>query len=211
MANNVFYCILFLYEIIRMKLIDIIKSRRSVRKYQDKPIPKGLLEQILEGGMRAPSSMNRQPWRFVVVTNADEKKILVDEAKKELGTYLLTDDAKKKWGEEAAMRFMERAKSDEDVIFYNAPVVVLVLQTMDLGNGNFDHGLCTENILLSAHSLGISSCPIGLSRPMGNSPVVREKLGMKEDEKIVIGICLGYADEVPDEKERNYDVVTWLE
>ena len=54
-----------------MSLIDLILSRRSIRNYENKNIPEELLQQILEAGRQAPSAANRQPIRFVVVTNQD--------------------------------------------------------------------------------------------------------------------------------------------
>lgn len=192
-----------------MDIFELIKTRRSIRKFQDKPIPKEMIEKIVEAGIRAPSSMNRQPWRFVVVGDPDAKKLLAEEAKSELKKFLQTDEAKKKWGD-AVSRFMEHAESKEDTIFYNAPTVVFVILTKDLGNNNFDYGLATQNMLLYAHSLGIGSVPVGLAKPMNNSSVVRDKLNMKPEEKIIIGIPMGYPAETPPEKERNFDVVTWI-
>ena len=55
-----------------METWDAIRSRRDVRQYRDQPLPRELLEQILEAGRRSPSSKNWQPWDFVVVTDRDE-------------------------------------------------------------------------------------------------------------------------------------------
>ncbi|MCW8801738.1 MAG: nitroreductase family protein, partial [Candidatus Bathyarchaeota archaeon] len=51
-----------------MSVIELISSRRSIRKYENKEIPKQVLDQILEAGRQSPSAMNKQPYRFVVVT-----------------------------------------------------------------------------------------------------------------------------------------------
>jgi nitroreductase len=59
-----------------MSLIDLILSRRSIRSYEDKEIPEEALKQILEAGRQAPSAANRQPIRFVVVTDKDMLKDL---------------------------------------------------------------------------------------------------------------------------------------
>lgn len=59
-----------------MSLIDVILSRRSIRKYEDKEVPKEILEKILEAGRQAPSAGNRQPWHFVVVTDDGIKERL---------------------------------------------------------------------------------------------------------------------------------------
>jgi nitroreductase len=57
-----------------MSACEIISSRRSIRKYENKEIPQEVLDQILEAGRQAPSAVNRQPYRFVVVTKTELKK-----------------------------------------------------------------------------------------------------------------------------------------
>ena len=59
-----------------MNVYEAIKTRRSVRSYQDKPIPEEVLTRILEAGRMAPSGGNRQPWKFVVVTDKETRKRL---------------------------------------------------------------------------------------------------------------------------------------
>jgi nitroreductase len=61
-----------------MSLLDLILSRRSIRDYEKKDIPQEVLQQILEAGRQAPSAANRQPIRFVVVTDHDILKNLCD-------------------------------------------------------------------------------------------------------------------------------------
>ena len=67
-------------------LVDVILSRRSVRRYQKKEIPRDAMDKILEAGRQAPSAMNRQPWHFIVVTS--------NESKKELSKWLFTKHIK---------------------------------------------------------------------------------------------------------------------
>ncbi|MEK6437563.1 nitroreductase family protein [Pseudonocardia sp. T1-2H] len=59
-----------------METWDAIRSRRNVRVYEDRPIPRADLERILEAGRRAPSSQNWQPWDFVVVTDREQLRRL---------------------------------------------------------------------------------------------------------------------------------------
>jgi nitroreductase len=59
-----------------METWDALTSRRDVREFQDRPLPKEALERILEAGRRAPSSRNWQPWDFVVVTDRDQLREL---------------------------------------------------------------------------------------------------------------------------------------
>jgi len=193
-----------------MNTLEAIKTRRSIRKFKNKSVPKSELAKIIEAGIRAPSSMNKQPWKFVVVTNPEKIKKMVDVAKTELITFLKTPEGKKKYPG-AVERFMQRAQKPDDMIFYNAPAVIFVIQTEEAANGQFDHGLATENILLSAHELGLGTVCVGLAVFMENSESARKMLGMKKGEKIVITIPIGYPDETPEEHERDFDVVDWIE
>jgi len=59
-----------------MSLVDVILNRRSIRRYDQKEIPKDVLDKILEAGRQAPSAVNRQPWHFVVLTDYEIKKEL---------------------------------------------------------------------------------------------------------------------------------------
>ena len=61
-------------------VLENIKSRRSVRSYLDKPVPKDLIEKVLEAGNYAPTGNNRQAWRFVVVTEDEMRGKLYDTA-----------------------------------------------------------------------------------------------------------------------------------
>lgn len=61
-----------------MNFIDIVKKRRSIRKFDRKEVPKEVLEQVLYHGSLAPSGKNRQPWRFVVVKNEKIRANIAD-------------------------------------------------------------------------------------------------------------------------------------
>ena len=59
-----------------MSLIDVLLSRRSIRRFENKEVPKDVLDRILEAGRQSPSSANRQPYHFIVLTDAEIKKKL---------------------------------------------------------------------------------------------------------------------------------------
>lgn len=59
-----------------MSIIDAVLNRRSIRRYEQKEIPKDVLEKILEAGRQAPSAANKQPWHFIVVDDLEAKKAL---------------------------------------------------------------------------------------------------------------------------------------
>ncbi|MCJ7424079.1 nitroreductase family protein [Candidatus Bathyarchaeota archaeon] len=59
-----------------MSLVDVVLSRRSIRRYEPKEIPSDVLDKILEAGRQAPSAANKQPWHFIVLTDSGIKKEL---------------------------------------------------------------------------------------------------------------------------------------
>ncbi len=59
-----------------MNVFDAVQARRSIRSYQDKPVPQEKLERILEAARLAPSARNVEPWHFIVITNSEKRKIL---------------------------------------------------------------------------------------------------------------------------------------
>jgi nitroreductase len=59
-----------------MDVFEAIQERSSIRNYQDRPVPRGLMEKILEAGRLAPSAKNLEPWHFIAVTDAAKRKVL---------------------------------------------------------------------------------------------------------------------------------------
>ena len=74
-----------------MEFKDVIKTRRSIRRYKNKPVPKEKIMEILEAGRIAPSASNRQPWHFIVVTERETLRSVEGEVMlyvSEFGSYL---------------------------------------------------------------------------------------------------------------------------
>ena len=65
-----------------MDIFELIKTRRSIRNYEEKPVLKETISKIVEAGIWAPSSLNRQPWRFVVANDPDTLTELNDELRR---------------------------------------------------------------------------------------------------------------------------------
>ncbi|MBI5411868.1 nitroreductase [Candidatus Peregrinibacteria bacterium] len=193
-----------------MNIVDLIKTRRSVRNYQQKPVPKALFQQVLEAGIWAPSSRNQQPWRFIAMSHPDKRNELAREAKIQLAEFLETQEAASKYGAPAVERFKKRATGEGDTLLYNAPVILFVIQTKPV-DSDLDYGLCLENMMLCAHGIGLGTCPIGLAIPLNNSKTAREILKLKTPEKIVLALSLGFPDEAPSPTERRLDVIQWVE
>ena len=117
-----------------MDAIECLKTRRSVRKFEDKPVPKDIIESILECGRWAPSGLNHQPWRVIVVSG--------DETKNSLAKCTDCDDIVKS----AACIFVIYLDQSEE---YNYTKNVQ-------GMGAF-----FENLLLAIHAKGLGGVWLG--------------------------------------------------
>ena len=116
-----------------LSLVDVILSRRSIRKYLDKPIPEDVTNQILEAGRQAPSAGNRQPWRFIVITDQRIKEALSH------GKY---------------NTFLKEAPVAIVACGYTGTEQSRKWSTVDTS-------IAVENMVLAAWSLGVGSCWIG--------------------------------------------------
>jgi nitroreductase len=113
-------------------LVDVILSRRSIRRYQQKEIPRDAMDKILEAGRQAPSAMNRQPWHFIVVTN--------NEIKRELSRWLFTKHIK-----DSPVAIVGCAKTG----FIDSKWSII------------GTSIALQNMVIAAWALGIGSCWIG--------------------------------------------------
>lgn len=179
--------------------IKTIKERRSVRTYKGKPVEKEKIEEILECGLMAPNAMHLQPWKFVVLQN----KELIGEIARRIKDKLI-DDPK-------YSRIKERVKTKPDPIFYNAPLVIFILGDKQNHWSTLDCSYAAENMMLAAHSLGLASCPIGIASHIKEEKDLIEKLGFDENYELIITLVLGYPAEEPVARERNKDVIKWVE
>lgn len=119
-------------EVKCLTLIDAVLSRRSIRSYEKKEIPKEVLDQILEAGRLAPSAANKQPWHFIVVTD--------EEIKQELSKGLFSRFIK-----DAPLTIVGCAHKDRIAGRWSVISTVIALQ----------------NMVIAAWALGVGSCWIG--------------------------------------------------
>lgn len=183
-----------------MELDACIRGRRSVRTYEDKPVPKELIEAVIEAGTWAPSGMNRQPWRFVVIENRELIKYISDETKKIIGEMM----------PEMAGQF----ESKEDIVCYNAPVLILICAETDRQWGQvniLDSVLAAQNMFLKAYELGLGSCYMGFISYLNAKPEVMRKAGVPEGYELMVPLILGYPKRKPGPGKRNKPVILkWI-
>ncbi|NLV85388.1 MAG: nitroreductase family protein [Spirochaetales bacterium] len=151
-----------------MDVREAMLKRRSIREFNDKPLPDESIRELLQSAMAAPSAHNRQPWEFYVVKNRPLQERLRRVSRySNMNSSLIIIVAGNQ------QRFMAPPASDFWVQDCSAAV---------------------ENLLLSATSLGIASCWCGLFPSSGASGKVREILGLEGHIIPMALIHLGYSD-----------------
>ncbi|MBQ8323268.1 MAG: nitroreductase [Clostridia bacterium] len=160
--------------------LEVIKTRRSVKKYKSDPVPAELIGKIVEAGTYAPSGLNKQSPIILAVTNK--------EMRDELSRLNMKNDP------------FHRADP-----FYGAPVVLVVLADKSVPTYKYDGSLVMENMLLAAHALGLGACWIHRARETFESPegkAILQKLGIEGDYEGIGNCIVGYPDMTPAEKPR---------
>ncbi|MFH1234508.1 MAG: nitroreductase family protein [Candidatus Diapherotrites archaeon] len=161
------------------QVIEAIYSRRSVRDYSDKPVPKEIVEELLNAAVMAPSARNTQPWNFSIVQDRETIDKLGDKAAEMRGMLGK--------GLKAGLRL-----AGKGTIFYNAPLLIVISGKTGYDYLKDDVNLAVQNMFLAAHSLGLGSCWIGLAKPLNKDPASMKELGIPSDMEIVAPLIFGY-------------------
>lgn len=156
-----------------MDVLEAIKTRRSIRSFTDKPVPEDLITIILDSARYAPSAGNIQPWELIIVKKQETKDLLSRAA---LGQGFIAD----------------------------APVVIVVCadqrrSTMGYGDRGAnlyciqDTAACIQNMLLTAHSLGLGACWVGAF----NEEAVRSILSIPSGVRPLAILPIGWPSRIP--------------
>jgi nitroreductase len=166
-------------------VLDNIYQRRSVRNFSDEEIPDEMIKELIRAGTYAPTAMNMQPWRFVVVKNRQLIAEYDERAKRDF--IALYKDTKIP----ELSGYLRNMSKPEMHLFYGAPVLVLIFASSHL-IGEHDCALAAENMMLAAQSFGIGSCWIGLAVGLGNDVEFLKEVGVPEGHKLVAPLIFGY-------------------
>ena len=188
------------------EVMKTIFERRAVRKYQNKGVSKDLIDQLLEAGRMAPSAMGKEPWKFYIVTVKEDIALYSKEIINE-GMHSFPAMGVKKAVKAVASALIHLSTivdffKAEDPVFHGAPVVIFIAAQKDDEWAALDIGMCSQNIMLAAKSLGLDSCPVGFAKFIEKTKNYN-KLGIAKDEQIHLAIIVGYGDEKPEVHERN--------
>ncbi|MCJ7663172.1 MAG: nitroreductase family protein [Desulfobacterales bacterium] len=192
------------------KLMLLLRERRSVRSYRDEPIPKGMLEQILDAGRYAPTGSNSQNVHYMVLATPaqlDELRAMTISfyerifklIRNRVGAFLLRVFAGRRIVEQLqeSIPKLEHVKAlmdqGKDCLFYGAPAVMVVhAESWDTCSA-FNCALALYNCSLMAHTLGVGCCFNGyLQGAVNNSRRIKKWLGIPRDHRCLGAMTLGY-------------------
>ncbi|HET6421508.1 MAG TPA: nitroreductase [Geobacteraceae bacterium] len=148
-----------------MEILEGIYTRRSVRNYTDQPVDRSVLLEIIEAGSWAPSGLNNQPWRFVIVVDMGMKSKLAGFTK--------------------YSRIVESAPS----------AIAVFIDHEAMYNDVKDHqsmGACLQNMLLAAHAMGLGA--VWLGEILKNAGKVRELFGLAERFELMAVVAVGHPE-----------------
>lgn len=149
-----------------MDMLDGIYTRRSVRHYTSQPVERELLLEVVKAGMWAPSGLNNQPWRFVIVTSGELRAKLAQQTKYDF--------------------IIEKAPASIAVFLDKSAMYHEVKDHLAIG-------ACIENMLLAAHALGLGA--VWLGEILRNADAVRRLLGISETMELMAVVALGHPAE----------------
>ena len=200
-----------------MTFDDVVLGRRSIRGFTQAMPPKALIREVIEMAMRAPSSLNTQPWNFYVVAGEPLDRIRAGNTERNLAGVPSSREFRSH-GEYAGphrerqidiakqlFAAMGIAREDKDARQgwvlrgfrqFDAPVSVVVTYDRAIHGGDiapFDCGAVTNALVNAAWSRGLG-CVVN-SQGIMQSPVVREHAGIPDDQVIMICVAMGYPDD----------------
>ncbi|VVB97239.1 Coenzyme F420:L-glutamate ligase [uncultured archaeon] len=169
-------------------IIEVIKNRRSVREYKTEQIPDEEIEFLIDCARYAPSGFNMQPWSFLVIKNKEVLKKISESGKKSMIPML----EPMKNASQKARDFLVFLKTKGTDMFYNAPVLVIILGNKNAPTVDFDCPMAAQNMMLAAHSRGIGSCWVGGVLPALMDEKLLKEIGAPEGYKAVAPLIFGY-------------------
>ncbi|MGQ3177924.1 MAG: nitroreductase [Blastomonas fulva] len=196
---------------------SVVMGRRSIRGYLPKPVPKALVEEVIAMAMRAPSSLNTQPWNFTIVSGAALDAIRKGNTERNLAGVPSSREFKASESYEGAHRERQigvakqlfaamdiprddKAKRLDWVLRgfrqFDAPVSIIITYDKVLKGNDiapFDCGAVVNALVNAAWSRGLG-CVIN-SQGIMQSPVVREHARIPDDQLIMMCVAMGWPDE----------------
>jgi nitroreductase len=210
----------------------VIMERRSIRSFKNEPLPDRMIMRILEAGRFAPSAGNMQPWRFIVVKSPEILAAMERDAVRFVKLLmLLFDYTRGGWLRrlftkplgKLAIRFlpnefhpvpfglMSQIAQGKTNVFHRAPTLILMVEdSRGVSMPKMDIGICGQNMVLTAHSMGAGTCWIGLIKLLMYMPWWKKRFCIKYPYRLDVCIAVGWQKPRADGiVPREVQVVEW--
>jgi nitroreductase len=206
--------------------LEWLRSRRSIRVFGPRAVDRDVLERLLEGATTAPSSTNRQPWRFSVITASGLRRQIVDavrERTQAMKAIIRRGHHAEDFGNYGDFFFEPLETAAAIVIPQYRPYPDLIAQLIESGGGDpaamptagaMQAELCSTSaaimaLLLQAHAEGVGSC--WMAGPMVARDDIHALLGIAAPWRMVGAVALGWPEESPPARPRKQldQVVRW--
>ena len=195
-----------------MEVKEAIMSRKSIRVYKSDPVPRKVIEEVIETAKWAPSWENTQPWELAVV-GGEELKKLSEILMRRLVTKVppnpditvqvrwpdVCQERRRENGKRLYREHMGWSREQSDALmtnifnYFGSPCAIFVYMDRDLETYSvFDCALFVDNFVLVAEDMGLGTCI--LAGGIFYSDEIKKFLGIPETKKIIISIALGYPD-----------------
>ena len=191
------------------QVIENIYSRHSVRSYRDEPVPRELLDEVLEAGRRAPSGGNNQCSRIYVISNKDVLARMSSLAEAEFAKMEVYEGMYK-----SLRSSIVRSKKGVYDFTYNAPVNIIVTNKKGYGNAMADSAMLLMTMMLAAQSLGLGTCYTNQTHWLDENEAFRSflsGLGVKDDETVCCGMSIGWPENPGKEVQHVGNEVVFIE
>lgn len=168
-----------------MRLLDTACKRKTARKFKTEPIKEDDIQYILETAVQAPSGSNMQPWRFIIVSNPDQKQRIREAAEKgEQTFYESISEERKKW-------YNAKGLSPAKPMLTQAPVLLIVLGDISAPNYKPSVWVSIAYAVLAAEERGLATVTYTPSEP----GLVTETVDAPDNFIVESILPLGYSDD----------------
>jgi nitroreductase len=186
-----------------LSVLDAIYSRHVARSFSPESIDHAVIDKLLEAAIQAPSAMNQQPWAFAVVEGRERIRAHSKSVREYLLAQMATDSPLQK--------YRSMLEDTDFNVFYDAPVLILILGSRSGFNSNEDCCLAAQNLMLAARAMGLGTCPIGFARPWLNTRSARETLRLPDDYDVIMPLVVGRpTGRAEAHGRRPVQVVSWI-
>jgi nitroreductase/NAD-dependent dihydropyrimidine dehydrogenase PreA subunit len=192
--------------------VQLLRSRRSIRVYQDKPVEKEKLQKLIEIARYAPTGSNTQMVEWVVCNDKQKVHDLAGLTADWMRDILEKDPDNAPYPAEGLRRFLGAWDAGIDTVLRDAPALVMAMAPENVGNGIVDPTIALTYFELAAPTLGLGTCWAGLLvRGLRNWPPLREAMGLSDRYPFYYPMMVGYPKlkyhRLP---ERKPPKMTWL-